>query len=135
MNLEVGGMSPSKQFHSPEGIAPPVGNGYTHAITAGGAIYVAGQIGMEPSGAIPEGFEAQAHRAFENLEAVLAAAGASLSDVVKVTVLLVELGDLAAYRVVREAYIPHRPASTLCVVKSLAMPELLFEIEAIAVPD
>jgi 2-iminobutanoate/2-iminopropanoate deaminase len=124
-----------KRFHSPEGIAAPVGNGYTHAITAGGAIYVAGQIGMEPSGTIPGGFEAQAQRAFENLKAVLAAAEASLSDIVKVTVLLVELSDLAVYRNVREAYIPHLPASTLCVVKSLAMPQLLFEIEAIAVPD
>ena len=83
-------MSPSKQLHSPEGIAAPVGNGYTHAITAGGAIYVSGQIGMDPSGTIAEGFDAQARRAFENL---------------------------------------------LCVVKSRAMPELLFEIEAIAVPD
>jgi 2-iminobutanoate/2-iminopropanoate deaminase len=125
----------SKQFHSPEGIAAPVGNGYTHAVTAGGTIYVAGQIGMDPSGAIPEGFEAQAQRAFENLKAVLAAAGASLSDIVKVTVLLVELSDLAAYRNVREAYLPHLPASTLCVVKSLAAPEFLFEIEAIAVRD
>ena len=51
------------------------------------------------------------------------------------TVLLVDLSDLAAYRNVRQAYIPHLPASTLCVVKSLAMPELVFEIEAIAVPD
>ena len=46
-------MTPSKQFHSPEGIAAPVRNGYAHAITAGGAVYVAGQIGMDPSGAIP----------------------------------------------------------------------------------
>jgi 2-iminobutanoate/2-iminopropanoate deaminase len=103
-------MSPSKQFHSPEGIAAPIGNGYTHAITAGGTIYVSGQIGMDPSGTIPEGFEAQTQRAFENLKAVLAAAGASLSDIVKVTVLLVELSDLAAYRDVRETYLPHLPA-------------------------
>lgn len=128
-------MSRAKQFHRPEDIAPPVGNGYTHAITAGGAIYVSGQIGMDPSGTIPEGFEAQARRAFENLDTVLASAAASLSDIVKVTVLLVDLRDLAAYRSVRETYLPHLPASTLCVVKSLAMPKLLFEIEAIAVRD
>jgi enamine deaminase RidA (YjgF/YER057c/UK114 family) len=90
---------------------------------------------MEPSGNIADGFEAQAQCAFENLKAVLAAAGASLSDIVKMTVLLVDLSDLAAYRNVRQAYIPHLPARTLCVVKSLAMPELVFEIEAIAVPD
>jgi len=110
-----------------------VGNGYTHAITAGDTVYVSGQIGMDPSGTIPEGFEAQAQRAFDSLKAVRAAAGASLSDIVKVTVPLVELSDLAAYRNVRETYLPHLPASTLCVVRSLAVPELLFESEAIAV--
>jgi 2-iminobutanoate/2-iminopropanoate deaminase len=88
-----------------------------------------------PRGTVPEGFTAQARRAFENLDAVLAAAGASLLDIVEVTVLLVELSDLAACRSVRETYLPHLPASTLCVVKSLAMPELLFEIEATAVRD
>lgn len=128
-------MTSAKRFYVPDGIAPPVGNGYSHAVSAGGVIFVAGQIGMEPSGAIADGFEAQARRAFENLKIVLAAAGAQLSDIVKVTVLLVELSDLATYRGVREEYIPHLPASTLQVVKSLAMPELLFEVEAIAVPD
>ena len=66
---------------------------------------------------------------------MLAAAGAELSDVVKVTVLLVDRDDLAAYRAVREDYLPHLPASTLLVAKSLASPELLFEVEAVAVPD
>jgi len=132
---EVGALSSAKQFHVPDGIAPPVGNGYTHAVSAGGAIYVAGQIGMEPDRTIADGFEAQARRAFENLRVVLEAAGATLSDIVKVTVLLVELDDLAGYRAVREDYIPHLPASTLFVVKSLAMAELLFEVDAIAVVD
>jgi 2-iminobutanoate/2-iminopropanoate deaminase len=128
-------MKSPKRFYVPDGIAPPVGSGYSHAVSAGGVIYVAGQIGMEPTGTIVDGFEAQARRAFENLKIVLAAAGAELPDIVKVTVLLVELSDLATYRGIREAYIPHLPASTLQVVKSLALPELLFEIEAIAVPD
>jgi enamine deaminase RidA (YjgF/YER057c/UK114 family) len=125
----------TRQFHVPDGVAPPNGNAYSHAVSAGGVIYAAGQIGVDPSGKIANGFEAQARRAFENLKVVLAAAHAKLSDVVKVTVLLVELDDLAAYRGVREDYLPHRPAGTLLVAKSLAMPELLFEIEAIAVPD
>jgi 2-iminobutanoate/2-iminopropanoate deaminase len=125
----------SRQFHTPDGVAPPIGNGYSHAVSAGGVIYAAGQIGVDPSGEIADGFEAQARRAFENLKVVLATGGAELSDVVKVTVLLIEVDDLSAYRNVREDYIPHRPASTLLVVKSLAMPELLFEVDAIAVPD
>ncbi len=128
-------MTSSRQFHVPTGVAPPLGNGYSHAVSVAGVIYAAGQIGMDPSGKIVDGFEAQAHSAFENMKIVLAAAGAELSHIVKVTVLLVELSDLPTYRGVRENYIPHRPASTLMVVKSLATPELRFEVEAIAVPD
>jgi enamine deaminase RidA (YjgF/YER057c/UK114 family) len=121
------------QSFVPDGVAPPFGDGYVHAVAAGGAIYVSGQVGVDPDGTIPEGFEAQARRAFANLEAVLAAAGAELADVVKVTVLLVDGDDLPAYRTVRETFLAHRPASTLMVVKALALPELRFEIEAIAV--
>jgi enamine deaminase RidA (YjgF/YER057c/UK114 family) len=128
-------MPPVNVSISPDEVAPPIGDGYSHAVLAGGVLYVAGQIGMDPSGAIAAGFEAQARQAFENLKAVLAAAGARLSDIVKVTVVLVDRDDLAAYRTVREAYLPHRPASTLLVAKSLAMPDLRFEVEAIAVPS
>ncbi len=127
-------MSPANVSITPGEVAPPIGNGYSHAVLAGGVVYVAGQIGMDPSGAIAAGFEAQARQAFENLKAVLAAAGAQLSDVVKVTVVLVDRDDLAAYRAVREDYLPHLPASTLLVAQSLAMAELRFEVEAIAVP-
>ena len=127
-------MSP-RRFHRPEGVASPVGNGYTHAVSAGGTIYVAGQIGMDPDGTIADGFDAQARRAFENLRIVLGDAGATLADTVKVTVLLVDLSDLAGFREVREQFIPHLPASTLFVVDSLGAPGLLFEIDAIAVVD
>jgi 2-iminobutanoate/2-iminopropanoate deaminase len=82
----------------------------------------------------PRRLRGQARRAFENLTAVLAAACAELADVVKVTVLLVDGDDLPAYRTVREAYLGHRPASTLMVVKAPALPALRVEIEAIAVP-
>jgi 2-iminobutanoate/2-iminopropanoate deaminase len=123
----------SRQFYSPDTVAAPLGNGYSHAVSAGGVIYTSGQIGVKPSGEIADGFEAQARCAFENLKAVLAAAHARLDDIVKVTLMLVELDDLLAYRAVREEYLPHRPASSLVVVQSLAMPELLFEVEAIAV--
>ena len=127
-------MASSHRSFVPDGIAPPLGNGYVHAVAAGGAIYASGQVGIDPDGTIADGFAAQARRAFENLAAVLDAAGAELADVVKVTVLLVDGDDLPAYRTVREAYLAHRPASTLMVVKALALPELRFEIEAIAVP-
>lgn len=88
---------------------------------------------MDASGAIPGPCEDQVRRAFENLRTVLAAAGTELTDIVKVTVLLVDRSDQDAYRAVRQQFLPHRPASTLMVVHSLALPERRFEIEAIAV--
>lgn len=126
-------MTAARPFHELEGVAPALGNGYAHAVSAGGAIYASGQIGVDPTGTILDGFAAQAQQAFENLTVVLGAAGASLTDIVKVTVLLVDPSDLPAYRRVRETFLPHRPASTLLIAKALALPELRFEVEAIAV--
>ena len=120
------------EFVTPEGIAAPIGDGFHHAVVAGGVVYVSGQVGMEPDGSLPETFEGQAHRAFENLVAVLGTAGVQLEDVVKVTVCLVDRADLPAYRLLREQYLRHRPASTL-LITGLALPALLFEIEAVAV--
>lgn len=48
--------------------------------------------------------------------------------------MLVDPVDMGAYRAVRQEFLPHRPASTLIIVKALAIPKLRFEIEAIAVP-
>jgi enamine deaminase RidA (YjgF/YER057c/UK114 family) len=50
-------MSPAKSFLTPGDVAPPIGNGYSHAVLAGCVIYVAGQLGMDPTGAIAAGFE------------------------------------------------------------------------------
>jgi len=84
-----------------EGAPKPLGP-YSQAIVAGNTIYVAGQGPMDPrTGKMPSGFEEQAAQTFENIKAILEAAGATLSDVVKVNVYLT---DLANFQKMNEVY-------------------------------
>jgi reactive intermediate/imine deaminase len=78
--------------------------------------------------------EAQTRLTLENLKAVLAEGGATLQDIVKVTVYIRNLADFDAVQKVRREYFPQDPpASTLVVISSLADERLLVEIEAVAV--
>ena len=107
----------------------------SQAIVVGNTIYCSGQIGIVPDGTMAgPGIEEQAAQAFENLQAVLREAGATLTNVVKITAYLVDQADRERYVAVRSRYFePPYPASTLVVVKSLARPEYRFELDAIAV--
>ena len=98
-------------------------------------VFISGQVGWDEQRKIASGdFEAQAVQAIENLKRVLEATGASLKDIVKLNTYLKDLKDLPKYREVRERYFqPPLPASTLVQIVSLASPELLIEVEAIAV--
>lgn len=124
-----------KEYISPANVHPA--RTYTHVVKAGNTIYVSGQIGCDLDGnVVGGGFEAQAERVFENLRLVLEAAGASLKDVVKVTTYLRHMTDRAVLTAVREKHFsPPYPASTLVEVSSLALPELLIEVEVVAVVD
>lgn len=124
-----------KEHINPDGMHRP--RGYTHTVRAGNTVYVAGQVGWDKDGKIvPGGFEAQATQAFENLKRALEGGGASFADVVKITTYVKDLNDLPKFREVREKYFsPPLPASTLVQIVSLAMPELLIEIEAVAVVE
>lgn len=74
---------------APKAIGP-----YEQGAVAGGWLYTAGQIGLDPAtGELVEGVEAQALRALQNLEAILAAGGAGWPDVVKTTVFLADMAD------------------------------------------
>jgi enamine deaminase RidA (YjgF/YER057c/UK114 family) len=113
--------------------------GYTHVVKATGTttVYVSGQVGVAPDGSVAEGLEAQAKQAYANLEAALAAAGATTADVAKITTFVVNYTPearpalAAARQGVFDAASP--PASTLIGVQALAQPNLLIEVEAIAV--
>jgi enamine deaminase RidA (YjgF/YER057c/UK114 family) len=124
----------ARQVLEVAGIAPPLAH-YSHGIVAGGLLFIAGQVPVDRSGELvaagdPAG---QARQVLANLGAVLAAAGADLGDVVKTTTFLVDLahrGPVGEAR--RVAFTDPPPANTLLVVSSLADPEFLVEIEAIA---
>ena len=120
---------------NPPTVATPAGP-YSQGITVQGPgtwLHIAGQIGVNAQGVLQEGFEAQARHAWTNLVAVLAGAGMNVSHLVKVTTYLVDGADMSKLGPVRGAFLGDaRPASTLVVVKALARPEWLFEVEATA---
>lgn len=121
--------------HNPATMASPAG-AYSHGVEVPpGArlLCVAGQVAITPDGAIPEDFQNQAEQAWRNVEHVLAAAGMGVEDLVKITSFLVREEDVAAYRRVLLRHLGDaRPASTLLIVKALARPEFLVEVEAVA---
>ena len=125
----------TSQKLNPPAIAAPVG-AYSHGVLApvsGQWLHVSGQIGVRPDGSLGSGFAEQARLAWENLVAVLAAANMDASHLIKVTTFMTEAGDLKDLNPVRSAFLGDaRPASTLLIVKALARPEWLFEVEAVA---
>ncbi|MER7149690.1 RidA family protein [Streptomyces lydicus] len=107
----------------------------SQAVRAGGWLHVSGQAGIDEQGrTVSDDFLAQGRQAFANVERVLAAAGASLADVVKVGIFVT---DMAAHlddviRLREEFLSPPYPADTLLEVSSLARPDWRIEIEATA---
>ena len=121
----------------PEGIANlPT---FTQVIKAGNTVYVAGQVALNAQGQVVGAGDitAQATQVFENLKIALAAAGAGFSHLAKITVYATDAGYRPAISAVRRQYLgsPDPVTSTFLVVAGLALPELLVEIEAIAVLD
>lgn len=114
--------------------APAAIGPYSQAIIAGGFVFTAGQIPLDPAtGELVGGdIGVQAERVLENLKAVLDAAGSSLTNVVKCTVFLADIGDFAA---VNEAYARYfsEPYPARSAVQAAALPKgARVEIEAIA---
>lgn len=107
--------------------------GFSQAVRAGGFVFVSGQPGVDRSGRVADGAEAQTRLAFANLAEVLEAAGSGLAQVVRFTTLLRDITDLGTVvRVRRELLTPPYPADTVYAVAALARPEFLLEIEATA---
>ena len=109
--------------------------GYSHAAKAGGLVFVAGQVAQDQDGnVVGRGdVEAQAVQIFDNLRAVLASAGATLNDVVKLTTYTTNVAYRAKIAEVRGRYFTtYFPPNTFVVVAGLATPDYLLEIEAVA---
>jgi reactive intermediate/imine deaminase len=107
----------------------------SQAIRAGDLLFVSGQAGYDDSGQIVSGgFRAQADQAFTNLERALTAGGASLAQVVKVTIFVTAMSNFSEIVECRRRYFaPPYPADSILEVAGLYTPEAEIEIEAIAV--
>jgi enamine deaminase RidA (YjgF/YER057c/UK114 family) len=108
---------------------------FSQANRVGDTIWVSGQVGVDDNLVPASTMAAQARLAFEGLKRTLAAAGASLSDVVELTTFHVDLrGELDQFTKVKDEYIPRNsPAWTAVGVTQLALPQLRVEIRAVAV--
>lgn len=125
------------RYINPPGLVKPTG--YTHVVLGadGRTVYIAGQVAFDSAGAVVGAgdFRAQAERVFVNLRIALAGVGATFSDVVKTTTFVTDVSNAAVLREIRGKHLdPLRPpANSLIAVAALARPDLLIEIEAVAV--
>ena len=121
---------------NPPALSKPTG--YTHVIEVnrGRTVYIAGQVSFDQSGSLvgKEDFAAQTGQVMENVKAALAAAGATFDNVVKINTYVTDMSQLQVLREIRSRYYgANPPASTLVQVVALAHPDLMIEVEAIAV--
>ena len=114
--------------HAPAAVGP-----YSQAVLTGGLLLTSGQLGLNPeTGILPEGVEAQAAQALQNIGAILAESGYERTDVVKTTIFIRNMGDFAAVnRIYGGFFGDHKPARS-CVEVSALPKGGLVEIEATA---
>ena len=131
-----------RQNIQPEALATRIVDGhvlYSHVVTVEGkrTIFVSGQLARDRHGNVvaPGDMRAQIRQVGENIKAALAAAGATLSDIVKATTYVTDIEEFFRHVDVRMEYFGALPASTTVEVRRLAHPDLLVEIEVIAVVD
>jgi enamine deaminase RidA (YjgF/YER057c/UK114 family) len=127
---------------APEGVAP--GRGYTQVVAGTGRfVAISGQVAFDEHGAVVGVGDpaAQARQVFTNLQRCLAAAGATFGDVIKLTYFVTDVAHMPAIRTVRDEFIGTGagtgplPASTAVQVAALVIPDLLLEIEALALTN
>ena len=108
-------MKPVTASGAPAAIGP-----YVHAVAVGDLLFTSGQIPLTLDGSMPEGIAAQTEQVFDNLAAVLDAAGTGLDRVVKATVFVTDLGDFATLNAVYEKrFGSHKPARSTVQVAAL----------------
>ena len=114
--------------------APAALGPYSQALVVDGWVYTSGQVGIDPATGklVDGGFEAQARQVLKNLDAVLTAAGAHFSDVVKTTIFVQDLNDFAKLNELYGAAMgAHRPARSTVEVARLPA-DALVEIDMVA---
>jgi reactive intermediate/imine deaminase len=101
--IPLGGSMPKHVIQTPD--APAAIGPYSQAVVAGNTLYMSGQIPLDPkTGQLVDGIDAQAHQVFKNLTAVAQAAGAELNDIVKLSILLIDLNDFAKVNEIMASY-------------------------------
>lgn len=117
--------------------AQPIADLYrlSQAMRVGDMIWVSGQVGVDATLAPAKGIEAQTRLAFQNVQAMLEAAGATMADIVDLTVYMTDVaGGTETFLRIKDEFIPAPyPAVTGVGVASLTLPELMIEIRAVAV--
>ena len=116
--------------------APAAIGPYSQAVKVNGMVYTSGQIALTPEGEmLGDDVVLQTKQVFSNLKAVLAEAGTSLDNVVKVMAFVADINDFATVNeIYAEAFGNHKPARSLVAAKTLPK-NALVEIEVIAVCD
>jgi 2-iminobutanoate/2-iminopropanoate deaminase len=126
------------RFLNPAAIAAPSSQ-YSHGVEhclQGRRLVIAGQVALRKDGTVADGLEAQLTQCWDNLIAVLRAAGMDITDLVKVTIFVTVPDAIAVSRRVREQKLKgHAPAATFLQVAGLARPDFLAEIEGEAVKE
>jgi 2-iminobutanoate/2-iminopropanoate deaminase len=131
-----------RQNIQPEALSTRVVQGqvlYSHVVVVEGrrTIFIAGQLARDRQGNVvgKDDMRAQIRQVGENLKAALAAAGATLNDLVKSTTYVTDIDEFFKHVDVRMEYFGALPTSTTVEVRRLAHPDLLVEIDAVAVID
>ncbi len=121
----------------PDSIAPPFAR-YAHGVEVPAGkrlIFTSGQLGLDADGTVPADTGAQADICFDNIDAILGAAGAGRSDVVRINAFVTARSHMAGYMAARDRWlqgVDRLPASTLVIVSGFTREEFTVEIEVIA---
>jgi len=112
--------------------------GYSHVAKVGKTLYIAGQVAKDIQGRLvgKGDFDAQARQVFTNLKNILQEAGGGLKNIVKMTTILTHYSNIENFGKIRNEFFGEiMPPNTLMIIESLALPDFMIEVEAIAVLD
>ena len=129
-------MSKIERFNPPG--APDPKNRYSHIVKAGNLVFIAGQVSADAEGVVVgEGdITAQAWQVYANLKTAVESVGGTAANIVKTTTYIVDRDLVPGMRAARDAFFGGvLPTTTLLIVAGLGSPELLLEVDAVAVLD
>ena len=125
------------EYLNPPDLAPPPSGLYNHVVKVGNQVFIAGQVsrGLDGNTIHVGDAKAQARQVYANLATAMASVGGSINDIVKTTTYVVGRENLVPVREARLEALREegRPTSTTVLVAGLASPDLLVEVEVIAI--